>query len=169
MSPTDAPRAAAFTQKLQERFRQSRSKLKKIDYCSTADLQRPEAERDCYQACEVGDQVEGTFAGKPVVVLHRLLFVHSSAKAKRQAETRARHLEKLQSELTQIQKIAGKYSLKTEAAITRRLGSVLGKYSEGKLFETSVTTDENGLQVSWSINAAELSRLEKLGHGSKVR
>lgn len=154
--------AAALTQTLQQRFRDARSKLKNIDYCSSADLQRPEAERDRYQACEVADQVAGTFAGKSVVVLHRLLFVHSTAKATRQAATRKRHLEKLRSELTQIQKIAGKYSLKTEAAITRRLGSVLGKYSEGKLFETSVTNGRQGLRVTWSINAAELSRLEEL-------
>ena len=49
-----------------------------------------------------------------------------------------------------------------EAAVTRRLGSVLGKYSEGKLFLTSVTNDSQGLRVTWSINAAELSGLEEL-------
>lgn len=63
------------------------------------------------------DKVVGIFEGRKVGVNHRLIFVHSTAKAKQQAATRERHLEKIRAEFVQVEKILGKYSLKTEAAI----------------------------------------------------
>jgi transposase len=154
--------ASAFTPALQRRFRQKRKHLRSIDYCSAADAKRPPEERDQYQACEIVDTVTSEFAGKPVRVKHRLLFVHSSAKAKQQAETRERHLAKIRAEFEQVQKIAGKYSLKTEAAIRRRLEQARGKYREGKHFDYQVQQRGTKFTVTWSVNETELSRQREL-------
>lgn len=154
--------AAAFSQTLQARFREARSQLKPIDYCSLADSKRPPEKRDQYQACEVKDQVVSTFNGQKVTVKHRLLFVHSSAKAERQAATRQRHLDKIEAELQQVQKLAGKYSLKTEDKIRRRLEVMLGKYSEGKLYDYTVSQRGPKFTVTWSINAARLEQVKEL-------
>ena len=58
----------------------------------------------------------------------------SSAKAKKQAETRKRHWAKIRAEFEQVGTILGNYSLKTEAAIRRRLEQARSKYPEGKVF-----------------------------------
>src|SRR5437867_8675463 len=68
--------AGAFTQPLQARFRAVRHQLKRVEYCSLADAQRPLEERDHYQGCEVSDSVVGSFAGCAVRVKYRLLFIH---------------------------------------------------------------------------------------------
>ena len=72
-----------------------KDQLKPVDYCSQADANKPPEERDQYQACEVADKVVGVFEGRKVGVNYRLIFVHSSAKAKQQATTRERHLTKI--------------------------------------------------------------------------
>jgi transposase len=154
--------AGAFTQPLQERFRQVRGQLRPVDYCSQADAKRPPEERDQYQACEVADQVVGTFEGRTVRVKYRLLFIRSSAKAKQQATTRERHLAKIRAEFEQVQKILGKYSLKTEAAIRRRLEQACGKYAEGKLFAYTLTSRSGQFKLTWQIDAAALERLKEL-------
>jgi transposase len=154
--------AAAFTPALQERFRTERKNLQPVDYCSQADAKRPPEERDQYQACEIRDTVTGKFEGKTVPVKHRLLFVHSSAKAARQAETRERHLTKVRAEFEQVQKIAGKYSLKTEEAIRRRLEQARGKYREGKLFDYTVKKRGHKFTVTWSVNESELAQWREL-------
>lgn len=154
--------AGAFTQPLQACFREVRHKLKPVDYCSQADAKRPPEERDQYQACEVKDKVVGLFEGRKVTVYYRLIFVHSSAKAEQQAATRERHLEKIRAEFEQVQKILGKYSMKTEEAIRRRLEQVCSKYSEGKLFSYTLTTKKGEFALTWQINAAELERVKEL-------
>lgn len=154
--------AAAFTPALQQRFRAAHQNMKPVDYCSQADAKRPPEERDQYQACEVSDEVTNTFAGKNVRVNHRLLFIHSSAKAQQQAETRERHLAKVKAEFAQTQKIVGKYSLKTEEAIRRRLEQARGKYREGKLFDYELTKRGNKFTLTWSVNEAELARQKEL-------
>jgi transposase len=155
--------AGAFTQPLQARFREIKDQLKPIDYCSLADAKKPPEERDQYQACEVADKVVGTFNGANVGVNYRLIFVHSTAKAKRQAETRARHLAKIRAEFEQVEKILGKYSLKTEPAIRRRLEKACGMYSEGKLFSYTLTTSKNGkFALTWQIDEAGLKRQQEL-------
>jgi transposase len=154
--------AGAFTQPLQERFREVRDQLKPVDYCSAADAKRPPEERDHYLACEVKDKVVGTFEGRKVGVRYRLLFVHSSAKAKQQAATRERHLTKIRAEFEQVEKILGKYSLKTEAAIRRRLEQARSKYSEGKLFSYTLTMAKGKFVLTWEIDAAALERLKEL-------
>jgi transposase len=154
--------AGAFTQTLQERFRQVRGQLQPADYCSHADAKRPPAERDHYQGCEVKDSVVGTFKARKRRVKYRLLFIHSSAKAQRQAITRQRHLAKITAEFEQAQKILGKYSLKTEEAIQRRLEQARNKYSEGKLFTYTLKCRAGQFTLTWQIDEAALERLQEL-------
>jgi transposase len=154
--------AGAFTQPLQARFRAVRDQLKPVDYCSHADNKRPPEERDQYRACEVSDKIVGAFAGRNVGVKYRLIFVHSSAKAKQQATTRERHLTKIRAEFEQVEKILGKYSLKTEAAIRRRLEQARSKYSEGKLFSYTLTSQGGQFALTWQLDAAALERLKEL-------
>jgi transposase len=133
-----------------------------VDYCSQADAKRPPEERDQYRACEVPDKVVGTFEGRKVSVKYRLIFVHSSAKAKQQATTRERHLTKIRAEFEQVEKILGKYSMKTEAAIRRRLEQACSKYSEGKLFSYTLTSNGGEFTLIWQVDAAALERLKEL-------
>jgi len=154
--------AGAFTQPLQARFREVRDQLRRVDYCSLADAKRPLEERDQYQACEVSDSVVGTFEGRAVRVKYRLLFIHSSVKAQQQAATRERHLTKIRVEFEQVEKILGKYSLKTEAAIQRRLEQARSKYSEGKLFSYTLTSEGGKFALTWQIDEAALARLKEL-------
>ena len=154
--------AGAFTQPLQARFREVMKQLEPIEYCSQADAKRPPEERDQYRACEVKDKVVGFFEGRNVGVKYRLIFVHSSAKAKQQAATRERHLTKIGAEFEQVEKILGKYSLKTEEAIRRRLEQARGKYSEGKLFSYTLTSKKGKFALTWQIDAAALERQKEL-------
>jgi len=154
--------AGAFTQPLQARFREGKKQLKPVDYCSQADADKPLEERDCYQAWEAKDKVVGVFAGRNVTVNYRLIFVHSSAKAKQQAATRQRHLDKIGAEFEQVQKILGKYSMKTEEAIRRRLEKACSRYSEGKLFSYTLTAKKGQFALTWQIDAAGLERMKEL-------
>jgi transposase len=154
--------AGAFTQPLQARFREVKGQLKPIDYCSQADANKPPEERDQYQACEVSDKVVGVFAGRNVGVNYRLIFVYSSAKARQQAATRERHLTKIRAEFQQVEKILGKYSLKTEEAIRRRLEQARGKYSEGKLFSYTLSEADGKFALSWQLDETGLKRLQEL-------
>lgn len=154
--------AGAFTQPLQARFREVRDRLQPVDYCSKADAKRPAEERDQYQGCEVLDRVVGVFEGREVRVKYRLIFVHSSVKAEQQATTRERHLTKIRAEFEQAQKILGKYSLKTEAAIRRRLEQARSKYSEGKLFSYTLTEADGKFALTWQIDEAALARWKEL-------
>ena len=154
--------AGAFTQPLQVRFREVRDQLKPVDYCSLADAKRPPEERDQYQACEVPDKVVGIFEGHKVNVKYRLIFIHSSAKAKQQATTRERHLTKIRAEFEQVEKILGKYGMRTEEAIRRRLEQARSKYSEGKLFSYTLTSAGGKFALTWQVDAAALKRLKEL-------
>lgn len=154
--------AGAFTPALQERFLEVQSRLKPVDYCSKADAQRPPEERDHYRACEVSDKVVGLFEGRKVGVKHRLIFVYSSAKATQQTATRERHLAKIRAEFEQVEKILGKYSLKTEEAIRRRLEQARGWYSEGKLFTYTLTARRGHFALTWQIDTAALAKVQEL-------
>jgi len=154
--------AGAFTQPLQARFREVKDRLRPVDYCSLADANKPPEERDQYQGYEVSDKIVGVFAGRNVTVNYRLIFVHSSAKAKQQAATRERHLAKIRAEFEQVEKILGKYSLKTEEAIRRRLEKACSKYSEGKLFSYTLTSKGGKFALTWQIDEAALARVQEL-------
>lgn len=88
--------------------------------------------------------------------------MYSSAKAKQQAATRERHLAKIRAEFEQVEKILGKYSLKTEAAIRRRLEKACSKYSEGKLFSSTLTAKRGQFALTWQIDEAALARVQEL-------
>lgn len=150
--------AGAFTRTLQARFREMRSKLRRIDYCSQADSRRPPEVRDQYEACEVQDDVAGVFEGRRVTVGYRLIFIRSSAKAQKQAATRERHLQKIRAEFEHVQKNLGKYSFKTEAAIRQRLQKACGKYSEGKLFSYTLTEPRGKFCLTWEVDELALKR-----------
>jgi transposase len=154
--------AGAFMPPLQARFREVRDQLKPVDYCSPADAKRPLEERDQYQGCEVPDKVVGVFEGRKVGVKYRLIFVRSSAKAERQAETRERHLTKIRDEFEWVQKNLGKYSLKTDEAIRQRLEKARNKYREGKLFSYTLTSNGGKFTLVWQIDATELERVKEL-------
>jgi transposase len=154
--------AGAFTQSLQTRFREVRDQLKPVEYCSPADAKRPLEERDQYQGCEVPDKVVGVFEGRKVGVKYRLIFVRSSAKAERQAETRERHLTKIRAEFEWVQKNLGKYSLKTDEAIRQRLEKARNKYRDGKLFSYTLTSKNGKFELVWQIDATELERAKEL-------
>ena len=124
--------------------------------------QKATEERDHYQACEVSDKVVGVFEGRKVGVKYRLIFIHSSAKAEQQATTRERHLTKICAEFEQAEKILGKYSLKTEEAIRRRLEQARNKYSEGKLFSYKLTSRKGQFRLTWQIDEAALAQLKEL-------
>lgn len=154
--------AGAFTQPLQARFREVCDQMIPVDYCSQADAKRPPEKRDQYRACEVKDKVIGLFNGRNVGVQHRLIFVHSSAKAKQQATTRERHLTKTRAEFEQVEKILGKYSMKTDAAIRRRLEKARSKYSEGKFFSYTLTSKGGKFALTWQIDEAALELQKEL-------
>lgn len=154
--------AGAFTPALQARFREVKEQLKPVDYCSQADANKPAEDRDHYQACEVPDKVVGVFEGRNVGVKYRLIFVHSSAKAKQPASTRERHLTKIRAEFEQVEKILGKYSLKTEEAIRRRLEQARSKYDEGKVFSYTLTSRAGQFRLTWQIDDEALAQLQEL-------
>ena len=79
------------------------------------------------------------------------MFFHSSAKAKQQAATRERHLGKIRAEFELIERNLGKYSLKTAEIIRRRLEQARGKYTEGKLFQYTLTEQAAKFQLQWHI------------------
>jgi transposase len=88
--------------------------------------------------------------------------MRSSVKAEQQATTRERHLTKIRAEFEQVAKILGKYSLKTEAAIRRRLEKASSMYSEDKLFSYTLTEADGQFALTWQIDEAALAHLKEL-------
>lgn len=152
----------AFTPALQERFRKVRPQLRPLEYCPKTHAQRPPEERDHYQGVEVKDEVTGEFEGRKVKVKYRLLFLHSSAKAQQQAATRERHLAKIRAEFEHVQKNVGKYSLKTEEAIRRRLEKARAMYAEGKFFDYNLRVQGGKFSLTWTINEQALEERRQL-------
>ena len=101
------------------------------------------------------------FDGRKVGVNYRLIFVHSSAKAKQQAATRERHIAKIRAEFEQVSKILGKYSLKTED-IRRRLEKACGSYVEGKHFLYTLKSDGGKFTLTWEVDPERLKRQVEL-------
>jgi transposase len=154
--------AGAFTKPLQARYRQLRANMKPISYCPKSHAQRPPEQRDHYLACEISDELTGTFNAQSMRTKYRLIFVHSSAKAKQQAATRARHMDKIRAEFELVHRNLGKYSFKTEEAIRRRLEKACGKYTEGSLFQYTLTTKADQFKLDWHIDEAGLAQVQEL-------
>jgi transposase len=154
--------AGAFTKPLQARYRQLRHNMRAISYCPNSHAQRPPEERDHYQACETTEELTGTFEGRSLRIKYRLIFLHSSAKAKQQAATRARHMDKIRAEFELVQRNLGKYALKTEEDIRRRLEKARAKYIEGSLFQYTLTSKAGQFKLEWHIDETELARLQEI-------
>src|SRR5262249_54492184 len=81
---------------------------------------------------------------------------------KQQAATRERHLTKIRAEFEQVEKILGKYSLKTEEAIRRRLEQARSKYSEGTVFSYTLTSAGGKFSLTWQLDEAALASQKEL-------
>lgn len=153
----------AFTPQLQQRFLKLRKQLRPVDYCPKSQERLPPEERDQYQAFEVEDHLEGTFAGREAKLDYRLIFVWSEGKQRQEAATRERHVAKIQEEFEAVERNLNKYSLKTEDAVLRRLEAARAKYTEGKLFSYQLKKNRSGqLQLQWAIDAKALAEWKLL-------
>lgn len=79
----------AFLPHLQQQYLKLRECLKPVDYCPKSQAHLPAEKRDVYQACEVEDKLYGEVNGRGLRLKYRLIFVHSQAKARLEAQTRA--------------------------------------------------------------------------------
>ena len=140
-----------------------REELQPIDYYPKSQAQRPPEERDAYRGFELEDCLEGEVNGRQRKLKYRVLFVWSAGKARDEATTRERHLAKVREQFEKIEQTLNKFSLKTEAAIRRRLESARAKYAEGELFVYEITRNRQGLfSLTWHIDEEALKRRKLL-------
>lgn len=152
----------AFQPHLQQQYLKSRGQLKPVDYHPKSQDHLPADQRDAYQACEVKEVLRGEVDGRGIRLKYRLIFVHSEAKANQQATTRERHLAKIRTEFEAVERNLGKYSLTTYEAVVRRLETAKGKYTEGSLFDYTVSKPGGRLRLQWSINQKRLRETKQL-------
>lgn len=158
----------AFSPQLKERFLKQRAQLRSVAYSPKSQQQLPPEERDQYQAFETEDRLDGVIDGKKQQFTYRLIFVWSEAKARQEAATRERHLDKMRAEFEAIVRNLNKYSLKTEETIRRRVEAARAKYNEGDLFTYTLTKDRHGrFDLQWKIDGQALER-RKLVEGVYV-
>jgi transposase len=154
--------SGAFTKDLQAYFLRHRKKLRPLAYCPKSQQDRPPEQRDQYQAFERLALLQGVVAGRKVRLRYRQLFIWSEAKARQEAQTRERHLDKIREEFAAVERNLNKYSLKTEEAIRRRLEAARGKYAEGMLLEYQLQERSGQFQLCWQINAKALENWKHL-------
>ena len=152
----------AFQPHLKERYLKLRSKLDKIDYCSNSQLKRLKEKRDGYQGVETEETIKGNVGGREVRLKYRLIYIWSERKARDEAKTRDRHIQKIRDEFETVERNLNKFSLKTEDKIIRRLEKAKAKYSEGSLFTYTLTQDRGKkFQLRYELDAKALSQLKK--------
>ena len=72
-------------------------------------------------------------------------------------------MSKIRDEFAAVERNLNKYSLTTQEKITGRLETAKAKYSEGSLFDYTLTKDKKGrFHLTWKINAQKLHRLQQL-------
>jgi transposase len=142
----------------QDEYLRIRKKMRPIAYSPKSQANLAPEERDEYKAFETTDTIHGTVDGRTVRMDYRLIFVWSEAKARQEAQTRERHVEKIRNEFKQIEGNLNKYSLKTRDVIIRRLEQAKGRYTDGKLFEYTLTERKGCFSLSWKINPKALQR-----------
>jgi len=153
----------AFYPHLQEKYLKLRRKMHKVNYFPRSQADLPPQERDEYRAIEVPEMIEGVVDGRTVRLKYRQFFVWSEAKARQEAATRERHVAKITEEFEAVERNLGKYSLKTEEAITRRLEKAKGRYVEGELFDYRLTKTRQGrFRLTWKLDAKALQRRKHL-------
>jgi transposase len=154
---------ATFSEAMQNLYLTVRGRLKPLDYYPQSQAKLPPEQRDQYQGVEVRQEVRGLVEGRPWCCKYRLLFIWSEAKARQEGATRQRHVEKIGAVFTQTAKNLNKYTLKTKAAVVRRLEAARSQYSEGQLFHYDVAEDTHGrLTLTWRIDAKALKHWEAL-------
>jgi transposase len=151
-----------FSAALKQQFLEQRDQLQPVDYAPQSQAKLPPEERDQYQAFEVPQTLTGPVDGRKQTVRYRLVFVWSEGKARQEQATRARHVAKIQREFEAVQRNLNKYSLKTEAAIVRRLEVAKAKYEEGDVFAYELRGKPGAYRLTWRIDPAALARREKL-------
>ena len=154
--------SGAFQPHWQDEYLRIRGKLKRIDYFPQSQAQRPPEERDTYKAYETTDTIEGVMNGRAVRLTYRVIFVWSESKAKQEAATRERHVDKIRSEFEKIEQNLNKYSLKTHDKITRRLEQAKANYREGEAFEYELKERNGRFTLTWKINQRRLTRHKQL-------
>jgi len=154
--------AGVFSPKLQDEFLKRRDQLQPVDYVPKSQARLPPEDRDQYFASEMQDTISGEVNGRKVTSKHRVVFVWSEAKARQQKATRDRHVAKIQTEFEAVTRNLNRYSLKTEEVIVRRLESAKAKYSEGELFEYTLSCRRGRYQLTWGLNAKAVERWEQL-------
>ena len=152
----------AFLSHWQEQYLKIRKKLKPIAYFPQSQAKRSPEERDAYMAYETTDTIKGVVDGQKVRMKYRVIFVWSEAKARQEAQTRQRHVEKIRAEFDKTQRNLNKYSLKTRDKIVRRLEQAKAKYREGALFDYELQVRRGRFTLSWKINPQRLSRQKQL-------
>jgi transposase len=88
--------------------------------------------------------------------------VWSETKAKEEAKTRERHLNKVREEIEKIERNLNKYSLKTRQKIVERLEAARGKYNIGKVFHYELRSRQGQFQLQWHIDEEALARAQQL-------
>jgi transposase len=152
-----------FSEAMQKLYLSVRDRLQTVDYYPQSQAKLPPDKRDQYQGVEVRQKLRGLVAGRTLHCKYRLLFIWSEAKARQEATTRQRHVEKISVVFTQTVKNLNKYKLKTQAAVVRRLEAARSRYAAGQLFHYEVGEDGQGLlTLQWRIDPQALLRRQAL-------
>ena len=154
--------AGVFQPHLKEEYLQIKDQLKLVDYCPKSKQHLPLDEQPKYKAHEQWQTLEGEVDGRQVRLRYRLVFVWSEAKAKEEAKTRNRHLQKVREEFEKIDKNLNKYSLKTRAKIVERLESAKGKYAVGHVIRYELSCRKGQFKLQWHIDETALAREQEL-------
>jgi transposase len=154
----------AMTVAMQDLFLGSvKGRQKPLDYAPRSQQPLPQQERDQYRGAEAIEELQEFRDGRFLRCRCRLAFVWSESKARLEAQTRRRHMDKVKEAFEQTLKNLNRYSLKTPEAVRRRLEAARSRYSEGKLFGYELGQDASGqLTLRWHVNAEGLARLEAL-------
>jgi len=153
----------AFTVDVQNLFRTVKDRLHPLDYSPKSQADLPAEQRDQYRGVEVRQEIRGLVEGTPICCKYRLLLLWSEAKARQEAATRQRHLDKIRAEFGHIEKNLNRYRLKTLSDVQRRLEAAKRRYAEGKMFRYEVGQNRDGsLTLSWHIDSKDLAHQEEL-------
>jgi transposase len=152
-----------FSEAMQNLYLSVRDRLEPLDYFPQSQAKLPPEQRDEYRGVEVRQELRGLVDGRTLCCKYRLLFIWSEAKARQEAATRQRHVDKISTVFTQTVKNLNKYTLKTKETVVRRLEAARSRYAEGQLFHYEVGTDGKGpLTLTWRIDSKALTQWEAL-------
>jgi transposase len=151
-----------FQPHLKQEYLGLKNQMKTVDYFPQSQARLPKEQRDKYKVAEAWQKLEGYVDGRLVRLRYRLLYVWSEAKARQEAKTRTRHMEKLREEFATIERNLNKYSLKSNEAIVTRLERAKTWYHEGSLFEYQLSKSRGKFCLKWWINEEALKEQEAL-------